>query len=150
VLADAEPKLEAAGETESREFVDADAEFGFRYRYVVIGLSGASQQSLPSDPVEIQPVDTFAPTVPSNLAAVAGVGSIDLSWSQNTEDDLAGYNVYRATADGPFARYAERVGVPAFTDSKVEAGQRYRYVVTAIDRTGNESGRSAETSAAIQ
>jgi hypothetical protein len=148
-LADEEPKLETAGETDSREFVDADAEFGSRYRYVVIGLSGPKQQSLPSEPVEIQPVDTFPPAIPSGLAAVGGVTSIDVSWSQNTEEDRDGYNVYRAIGDGPFALYAEKIKVPAFTDSKVEAGKRYRYVVTAIDRAGNESDRSAETSAGI-
>jgi fibronectin type 3 domain-containing protein len=95
-------------------------------------------------------VDTFAPAIPSGLAAVAGVASIDLSWAQNTEDDLAAYNVYRAVEDGAFAIYAEKIGVPAFTDAKVEAGKRYRYVITAVDQTGNESMRSAETSAVIQ
>ena len=29
-----------------------------------------------------------------------------------------------------------------FTDDQVEAGGRYQYAVTALDRTGNESGRS--------
>jgi fibronectin type 3 domain-containing protein len=129
--------------------VDADADFGMRYRYVVVGLSGESQQSLPSDPVEIQPVDTFAPAIPTGLAAVAGVASIDLSWSQNT-DDLDGYNVFRAVDDGQLALYAGKVGVPAFTDSKVEAGKRYRYAVTAFDKAGNESMRSVETSARIE
>lgn len=147
---DPEPKLETAGETNTHEYVDADADFGMRYRYVVVGLSGESQQSLPSDPVEIQPVDTFAPAIPTGLATVAGVASIDLSWAQNTEDDLAGYNVFRAIDDGPFALYAEKVSVPAFTDSKVEAGKRYRYRVTAIDKAGNESERSTETSARIE
>lgn len=149
-LTDAEPKLEAAGETESREFVDADAEFGFRYRYVVVGLSGPSQQSLPSDPVEIQPVDTFAPAIPSGLAAVAGIASIDLSWAQNTEDDFAEYHVFRAADDGQFTLYAEKITVPTFTDTKVESGKRYRYVITVIDRTGNESNRSGEASARIE
>jgi hypothetical protein len=149
-LGDAEPKLETAGETDAREYVDADAEFGMRYRYVVIGLSGDLQQSLPSDPVEIQPVDTFAPAVPSGAAAVAGVASIDLSWGQNTEEDFEGFNVYRAVDDGAFMLYAEKVGVPAFTDSKVEAGKRYRYTVTAIDKAGNESARSSEASARIE
>jgi hypothetical protein len=149
-LGDEEPKFETAGETDMREFVDANAEFGTRYRYVVIGLSGAAQQSLPSDPVEIQPVDTFPPAAPSGPAAVAGIASIDLSWARNTESDFGGYNVYRAVDDGPFMPYAEKIDVPAFTDSKVETGKRYRYTVRAVDKAGNESAQSAEASARIE
>lgn len=150
VLTEAEPRLEPMEETEMRSFIDQDADFGTRYRYVVVGLSGDLQQSLPSDPVEIQPVDTFAPAVPPGLAAVAGVASIDLSWAQNTEDDLDAYNVYRAVEDGPLVLYGEKIAVPAFTDSKIEPGKRYRYAVTAIDRVGNESNRSVEASARIE
>jgi hypothetical protein len=150
VLGDGEPRLEPAGETEAREFVDEDTEFGTRYRYVVIGQNGPLQSSLPSDPAEIQPVDAFAPAVPSGLATVAGVASVDLSWAQNTEGDLAGYNVFRGVDDGPLTLYAENIGVPAFTDTKVEAGKRYRYALTAIDKSGNQSERSAEVSARIE
>jgi len=41
------------------------------------------------------------------------------------------------------------VDVPAFSDSKIEAGKKYRYRVSAVDLTGNESGLSniAEASA---
>ncbi|MEI9813716.1 MAG: hypothetical protein WDO18_14160 [Acidobacteriota bacterium] len=149
-LSDPEPKLEPVGESTARDFVDPDAEFGTRYRYVILGLGGESQQSLPSEPVEIQPVDTFGPATPTGLSAVAGVTSIDLSWTQNTEDDLAGYNLFRAVDDGPFTLVLGGIAVPAFTDPNVQSGKRYRYTLSAVDKTGNESQRSPETATRIE
>ena len=32
---------------------------------------------------------------------------------------------------------------PAFHDAGLKAGRRYEYAVTAVDRDGNESGKSA-------
>ena len=37
-----------------------------------------------------------------------------------------------------------------FTDSKVEAGKKYRYEVSAVDLTGNESARTAPVEATAQ
>jgi hypothetical protein len=36
------------------------------------------------------------------------------------------------------------VATPAYRDTTVEPGHRYRYAVSAIDLTGHESKRSAE------
>ena len=44
---------------------------------------------------------------------------------------------------GDFARIAEFVDSPAFSDRQVEAGKKYRYAVAALDITGNESSRSS-------
>jgi fibronectin type 3 domain-containing protein len=55
---------------------------------------------------------------------------------------LVGYNIVRATGDGPFTPLAQRVPLPAYTDTQVQSGQRYRYAVSAVDVVGNESERS--------
>ena len=149
-LSTPDSKLERLAEVDAPNYVDQTATLGARYQYVILGLKGDVQQSLPSPAAAIEPIDTFAPDVPSGLTALAGANSIDLSWSRNTEDDLAGYNVFRATEDGPFELVSANLGLPAYNDAKVETGKRYRYTVSAIDMTGNESARSAETSARIE
>ena len=150
VLSDPTPRLEPVGEVEASEYLDQATAYGARYQYVILGLSGPNQQSLPSEPAVIAPTDVFAPAVPTGLSAVAGTRTIDLSWSRNTEDDLDGYNLFRAVDAGPFEAWAQRVSLPAYTDTRVEAGKRYRYTVSAVDRVGNESNRSAEATAQVE
>lgn len=145
-----EPKLELIGETEAPEYVDRSTVYGARYRYVILGLAGEARRSLPSAPVEFVPTDTFPPAIPSGLTAAAGPASIDLSWARNTEDDFAGFRLFRAVGDGPFEPLPQLLLLPAFTDRDVRPGLRYRYTISALDTAGNESARSAEASAQIE
>jgi len=93
--------------------------------------------------------DTTAPSAPTGLVAVGGSGSVDLLWNANSENDLAGYHVYRATnAGGPYGRVdSQLVTTSSFTDTTVTGGTTYYYVVTAVDTSSNESMTSAEASA---
>lgn len=137
--------------TNAPAFDDITTEYGKSYTYFVQALAKAGDsvaESDPSDEKEIAPKDTFAPAVPTGLAAVVSTKSIELAWDRNTESDLAGYRVYRALADGPFERLPGLRERPSFSDSKVEAGKHYRYAVTSIDRLDNESKQSAAVEAA--
>jgi fibronectin type 3 domain-containing protein len=49
-----------------------------------------------------------------------------------------------------FEKIASFVEKPTFSDSKVEAGKKYRYTVSAVDLTGNESIQSAPVEATAQ
>ncbi len=95
------------------------------------------------------PGDTTPPAVPSGLAATAGSSQVQLSWSANSEPDLAGYNVYRATvAGGPRTLVnTGLVTVTSLTDTGLTNGTTYFYVVSAVDTSTNESAVSAEVSA---
>lgn len=150
VLGDPMPVFETAGESDTAEFVDTLTVFGVRYAYIVMGLSGDSQESPRSEPVEIETVDKFAPAVPTGLSASSQGNAVDLSWTPSNEEDLGGYNLFRATDDGPFALYQRNLLLPAYHDAGVESGKRYRYSVSAIDKSGNESERSEETSATVE
>jgi hypothetical protein len=105
-----------------------------------------------SEPVRVEAIDTFPPSVPTGLAAVATAAdssagpSIDLSWQAVAEADLAGYAVYRREGDGAWTRISppQPVVGPGFHDPHVEPGHTYRYAVTAIDQLGHESARSEE------
>lgn len=150
ILDDPMPVFEMAGESDTAEFVDTLTVFGARYAYVVMGISGDSQESPRSEPVEIETVDKFAPAIPTGLSASSQGNAVDLSWTPSTEDDLGGYNLFRAVDDGPFALYQRNLSLPAYHDTSVESGKRYRYSVSAIDKSGNESERAEEKSATVE
>jgi hypothetical protein len=85
--------------------------------------------------------DTTPPAAPDGLAAVGSESGISLDWNDNTEADLAGYNVYRAsTAGGPFTKLnTSLVTASAFADAAAPAGATSYYRVTAVDTSNNES-----------
>jgi fibronectin type 3 domain-containing protein len=150
VLTDPMPKLEPVAEVDAPEYMDRTIADGARYQYVILGIAGKDQESLPSEPVEFSPKDVFAPEIPMGLSAVAGERSITLSWSRSPDDDLEGYNIFRAVGDGAFTLLAPKVTLPAYTDAAVQVGTRYRYVISAVDKTGNESGQSMEATAQVE
>jgi hypothetical protein len=135
--------------------IDASALFNQRYRYTlerVATLAPGGQsveiQGPPSEPVEISTKDTFPPAVPQGLVAVAdsAAGAIDLSWTPDSDPDLAAYHIYRRDLQGGLtAQQTASVGVEtSFRDTGIEAGHTYAYSVSAVDQTGNESNRSPE------
>ena len=116
---------------------------GTMYRYRVQAVNGDQHQSEVSAEAAVTPQDVFPPAVPAELSGVQGVGTIELVWQRNTEEDFAGYNVFRATGGGEFEKIAGPIDAPAYSDRAVEAGKTYRYAVSALDRAGNESARTA-------
>ncbi len=146
--------------SQSGKALDEDVRFGETYEYraqrvtrvtadgKTLELNGAESQ-----PIQVAVRDVFPPAIPQGLVAVAiaaGDGlqpAIDLSWQPDSETDVAGYIVYRREGDAAWLRVSPRqplVG-PAFHDAQVEPGRTYHYAVSAIDQTGHESARSAET-----
>jgi fibronectin type 3 domain-containing protein len=77
---------------------------------------------------------------------VAVQHSIDLSWNAPTTstDPVAGYNIYRSTNGG--TTFTKINGSPEtvldYTDSAVQSGTTYTYVVKSVDVGGQESGPS--------
>ena len=148
--AEADGQPAPLADTERSPYLDATTLFGTHYRYMVQTIAADNQRSLVSAEAEITPVDTFPPAIPEGLSAVPTPQSIELSWTRNTETDLRGYNILRSTDGAPFEKIATLVDVPAYSDSKIELGKRYRYTVSAVDQTGNESQQSALTEATAQ
>jgi hypothetical protein len=144
------------------ETIDRSAALDNTYTYVVSRVkkvritSGDSEIVGPaSDPYTVNAKDIFPPNTPDGLQAVADpdAKAIDLSWAPDSENDLAGYLVYRRELGG--SGQAERISgakpemAPSFRDLHVEAGRRYAYSVSAVDKDGNESKRSEEAEEAL-
>jgi hypothetical protein len=121
-----------------------------RLRVVEIAGNRLELRSTLSSPAFLSMKDRFAPSAPTGLDSIPGTENgrpvINLSWQANTENDLAGYNVYRRTGpSGPFTRMTNKpVAGPAFSDTGVYPAATYTYRVTAVDNDGNESGPSEE------
>lgn len=98
--------------------------------------------------------DVFPPAVPSGLQAVySQVGQksfIDLTWTPNSDSDLAGYNVYRRTEGAQSVKInTDLVKTPAFRDEAMQPGMKYFYSVSAVDLRKNESAKSPEASETV-
>jgi hypothetical protein len=106
---------------------------------------------------------TFTPSGPGpetgNISVGTEVASVSitvsgtshevmLSWtaSTSTTPAVTGYNVYRATTPGAFTKPLNSSPLPAsttqFTDTSVQSGQTYYYVVTAVNSLALESDPS--------
>jgi hypothetical protein len=98
---------------------------------------------------EVEFYTEAAPAAPVGLIATSlANGSISLDWANNSENDLAGYKVYRSTAAGSFGpAVASNVPASQYTDTGVVVGSTNFYSVAALDNEGYESARSDQVSA---
>lgn len=97
-------------------------------------------------------VDTAPPAAPAGISAAREGGSVRVTWAANSEPDLAGYTVWRATsASGPFnALNGALLTTNQYLDASLPAGAAALwYQVTASDETGNVSARSAVTTVSL-
>jgi len=113
-------------------------------------------EGVESDPAELGTGD--APAAPQNLSASAsqaiGAGRVLLTWTANTEDDLAAYQLYRTDGICAYEQVAT-ISCTTFplmyTDDNDEAllaaGVEYTYFLTAVDEDEFESAPSNEDAA---
>ena len=139
-------------------FVDTGIEWEKTYQYwitpVTLWQGGNRKGEIEGDDsptVDVLAHDSFPPASPAGLQAVYSAmpqnSFIDLTWTANTEPDLAGYNVYRHSGNEPPVKInSELIKTPRFPDPNIQPGMKYFYSVTAVDLRGNESGKSEETS----
>jgi fibronectin type 3 domain-containing protein len=86
--------------------------------------------------------DQVAPSAPSGLSAMGGLGSAGLLWTAAVDNvAVTGYDIHRSTTPGFTPSAANRVGqttLTTFTDTGLAPGTYY-YVVVAHDAAGNSS-----------
>jgi hypothetical protein len=133
------------------DYRDKFFDFGKQYFYFVRAIS-ASTEAVPiesgeSNIVKIKPVDTFPPSAPSAITLAAGQNVISIFFAVNPETDIAGYKIYRSS-DPDLPKEQWTLLTPTvqkentFQDTRVEAGKKYFYFITATDTAGNVSGPS--------
>ncbi len=115
----------------------------------MVGYMQATQPSFYFGVDMDQAPEETPPFEPTGLQGVAGEDSVLLTWNANVEQDLAGYNIYRAeTSGGPYTKVnASLVSQTRFIDRTVTNEITYCYVISAVDVDGNESRYSSEVKA---
>jgi len=90
--------------------------------------------------------------IPTGLSANPAETSIDLKWNQVSNSEVYKYKVYRS--EKPNQSYAELAkvtsGSPLYNDKTAIKGTTYYYIVTAMAKSGAESGNSASAFAVIE
>lgn len=79
--------------------------------------------------------DTVAPETPTGVDISLASSALSVSWYQNVESDLAGYNIY---LDG--VKYNSSIIIDNYFEvMNLNNGMEYSIQVTAVDTSGNES-----------
>lgn len=131
-------------------FIDRNFQYQTEYIYVVRALSQGTRgliESADSEAVTFTPSDRFLPAPPDPVTIASANGIISLFWPTSSENDVIGYNVYRAESPDATDKdwtnlNAQPLTTLTYRDDKVSLGKRYYYRITAIDRFGNESAPS--------
>jgi len=131
----------------SEKYADKNFSFGQTYRYFVRASATEKSpffESLDSEVVKILAEDSFAPQPPTGLISVGAGGMIAISWDENSEEDLAGYRVWRREEKDKEFRLLtpQAIKENSYSDTTVENDKKYDYAVTAMDNQGNESQKS--------
>ena len=111
----------------------------------------ASPPPPPPSPPSPVPVTT-TPTPTSSASSTAPkTANATVSWNANTEADLAGYRIYVGTKSGSYGVVGpfEVTNGTSFTVPNLPLGATYFFAVSAFDKSGNESAKSAEVSKSL-
>jgi hypothetical protein len=82
------------------------------------------------------------------LAPLLSAAQVVLTWSANTESDLAGYKVYYGTSSRNYGPAINAGNLTSYTLTGLNSGI-YFFAITAYDTSGNESAFSSEASRTI-
>jgi Fibronectin type 3 domain-containing protein len=124
--------------------------YGVQYRYEVTAIDKAGNESNRSEAVyasAIKPEDVTPPATPTGLtgALSADALSISLTWSANTEADLAGYNLYVSMDGIEYIKVnAEPLTDTSYSYGGITGNTRYYFKLSALDVNGNESKQTRE------
>jgi hypothetical protein len=155
--------FEQVAELSEPPYRDANFTFGQTYAYYVVSVAqyaASAVESEASPTVEVTPRDTFPPPTPTGLVAAIAPATastpvqVDLSWDISPAPNVAGYNIYRSTANTASADRWDRLNsspllTPTFRDIPTVSGKQYFYRVTVVDSFENESAPSASVNVSL-
>jgi fibronectin type 3 domain-containing protein len=125
----------------SEYYEDMDTGTNGTYSYYVSTIISNQIESESSAPVSIKVADIYPPEVPANPVIFRATDHMFLTWKAVTDLDLSHYRVYRRSPpQEEFRLFADEITTNHYKDTKdLIKGKTYFYVVTAVDKKGNES-----------
>ena len=131
----------------STSYVDGDLEPGTTYHYRLWSSNAAGESEVCAT-ASAATDELSLPDAPVGVEAYGGNGYVGLSW-QPSGERTAYYQVRRGNIFGGPYTLIGRTTETQYTDHKVDNGQMYYYVVSAVNAVG-EGAESAEAKACPQ
>ena len=129
----------------SNSYTDTGLTNGTKYFYVVSAVNSGGESGNSSEVSATPSAPLTAPATPTGLQATGGNAQVSLSWSAST--GATSYNVKRSTTNGgPYNTAVASPTATNYTDTTVNNGTAYYYVVSAVNTAG-QSANSAQASA---
>ncbi len=139
-----ESRLKLEGQTEFSYSIDAfhDVE---RAEFIVEAIDITGQNSIVSNPVEVELIDMTQPTAIYEVHSRVVDGVVELTWPVSTDPITAGYHIDRVNMDKE-----EEIRItdelidlrdPFFRDATIESDYNIQYYIIAVSEYGVESER---------
>ncbi|WP_139994843.1 fibronectin type III domain-containing protein [Paenibacillus paridis] len=116
------------------------------YNFQVAAFDASNNESAKSTAVSLTPVNTAAPAAPTNIEGTFEEGAILLRWAANSENDIAGYNIYN---NGVKINASPIVDL-SYSVSDVTASTSYGFEVEAVNTSGLTSAKSTKLNLVYQ
>lgn len=155
------PKIQhvQAGETREAEWVGLRGNISYYARVRAVDWVGNYSAWSPASPGYLTITTSKDSSAPAQVTGQAAAGArtvIGVTWSANSEADLAFYEVQRS-ATGAWGGEESTVDYPLithyidedFTEAQVAASTTFYYRIRAVDTSGNEGTWSATASASL-
>ncbi len=132
----------------SIRFVDEGLSEQTAYFYAITAVDEDGNESAHSPSVLADILDFGAPLPPKGIVVETDTGTIVLRWQPNTEKDLLGYHVFKATKDTLREHFFQTtkapIRKPMFVDQVPKrADYTFYYRIVAVDSTYNFSDFSS-------
>lgn len=127
-------------------YIDTGLKNGQKYTYEIRKIKIIEKKNWEGEGlrVEATPKDLTPPSVPRDVKAEKRGSVVQVSWIQNKEDDVAGYNVYRVIGRTEQKLTRTPTKDTVFIDHNLGDNRYLSYYVTSVDLAGNESEPSRE------
>ncbi len=120
-------------------------------RYLVRAVNSSDVEGPASTVVTGRVLDVVPPDAPDLRDVAASGDAVTVAWAATADPDVATYRLYRARGDAELVSIGDDLPSDRtrIVDRNVTPGDRYRYAVTALDASGNESASSAVLEAVV-